>query len=209
MKGKFAINPSDMTKGKMFLTMCMCAAVPLIFSVVFMGLYWNLFAIANDYNALAPAQFGDGNAFEACGGVTIVDGKPEATPSKWQTAFLLNSIVYTMMTVATILITLTPFLPMCFYMGACMHSCVGLAHLAAIIVAGVFRFSTEGERCAALSMQPVTTSGTTMADVGSMFAGMFISQCVLLCIVGCFKMCMFQTGMAVFAVSKMKSMMGM
>ena len=205
---KFKIDASNMTKGRMFLSMCMCAAVPLIFSVVFMGLYWNLFEIANHYNSLQPAQAGDVNFFESCGGATIIDGKPEITYSKWQTAFLLNSIVYTMMTVASILLTLIPFLPACFYMGACMHACVGLAHLAAIIVAGVFRFSTEGERCAAASTQIVTESGTTMEDVGSMFAGMFISQCVLLCIVGCFKGCMFQTAMLVYGVAKVKSMMG-
>ena len=56
-------------------------------------------------------------------------------------------------------------------LGHCIGCC---AHLACIIVTGVFRFSTEGGRCAD-NEKVLDEDGTTFSDMGDAIKNLFIS----------------------------------
>jgi len=70
--------------------------------------------------------------------------------------------------------------------GACFNVC---GELAAIIVAGVFRFSRDGERCADNTAR-ATGYDWSGSSVAKSFEGIFISQCVFFLISSCLIWCM-------------------
>ena len=82
--------------------------------------------------------------------------------------------------------------------GACFNIC---GELAAIIVAGVFRFSRDGERCSKNHME---TPGYdwTGSSVAKTYEGIFISQCVLFLVEVCLIWCMVSVVSGVIAVKK-------
>ena len=128
----------------------MCAIVPLVISATYMGLYWGLFAQASEYDDM----IGPGGSFDGCGiggGLTLVNGVPVfvTLDTKWTTIFTLNAIVYTLLTAITIGgILSAAFGPLAFC-SACGFCCVQFAHVAAIVVAGVYRYIDDGPKCAA------------------------------------------------------------
>ena len=132
------------------LTLCGCALLPLIISCTYMGLYLNLLTIATDYDK----DGGDGDfdkcllknvptATELAGGATITDGD-----TKWKVAFTLNAICYILLTVWALVLVLSSFIWPLAYCGACCVCFTQCFHLASVIIAGVFRFSSDGEDCA-------------------------------------------------------------
>ena len=69
------------------------------------------------------------------------------------------------------------------------HTFGFLAHIAILIVTGVFRFNEAGTNCA-LDETPIVYNEDgdtfTFAEHGSMMSGLFIATCVLLCFYNCF-----------------------
>jgi len=183
------IDPTSATTGKLFGIVCGCSAIPLIISATYMGLYWGLFMLAADFNDKATAAGSKAdNPFDSCGVIDMqaaLAGDTSVDTSKWTTVFILNAVVYTCLTAFTLCTVLAVFAYPMLLFGACGHMCGGCAQLAAIIVAGVFRYSTDGEHCAKQNKLIVNDSGVTMEDVGTTLQGLFISQCVLICVFSC------------------------
>jgi hypothetical protein len=147
-----------MPKGPLFGMLCACATCPLIITATFMGLYWSLFsdaaAVNEEYN---PSTMPDGypGAFDNCGGsANEMSGSglsqtiAEYGDTKWSVVFTLNAIVYTLLTVFTICIALSAVMWPLAICGACGVCCTQMAHFASLIVTGVFRYSSAGEKCA-------------------------------------------------------------
>ena len=62
--------------------------------------------------------------------------------------FAFNSILYLLLAIFTLFYMISTCVWPLWVVGVCGHMCGGCAHLACIIVTGVFRYSTEGKACA-------------------------------------------------------------
>ena len=60
---EFSAGLVTSSPGKAFLSLLCCAAVPLIISATYMGLYWGLFTVASDYDSAGQNESG---AFDKC-----------------------------------------------------------------------------------------------------------------------------------------------
>ena len=165
-----------------------------------MGLYWSLWSNAMEFND----EFGTdlvSNPYDQCG-ITKENswGELNAGDTKWTIAFLLNAIVYTCGALFMVMMLMTFVFYPCGIIasyGSCFNIC---AELAAIIVAGVFRFSRDGERCSKnFTNAPGYDSGSSVAKT---FEGLFISQCVLFLISTCLIWCMLTVVSTVIALKK-------
>ena len=121
--------------------LCGCAVLPLIISCTYMGLYWNLYTIAVDFDD-AYAPDGLDGIFDTCF-ITDWDTGIMAD-TKWSVAFMLNAVCYTLLTVWTCCLVLSSVAWPLAFCGACGMGCTQLFHLACVIIAGVFRYSSEG-----------------------------------------------------------------
>ena len=166
-----------------------CCITPFIISTTFMGLYWGLFSDATEYNDTVGTSKVE-NPFDACNteGGSVAGLEPIDT--KWTVVFTLNAIVYTMLSASTLCLFMSALLWPLAICGLCGFVCSQLAHFAAVIVTGVFRYSDEGEACAKVTA--AVKDGTTFEDVGTTMEGLFISQCVLYCFYGCCMGCFAQ-----------------
>jgi len=169
---------------------CICASGPLIIGGTFMGLYLSLTSAASNYNQICEDRgFSSDNAakcFDACGGDPSSMADEDLT--MWTTVYILNACVYTLNTTWVILLIISAFWWPLAFCGACGICCTQLAHFAAVIVTGVFRYSDPGELCAKNKITRIDqneSDSSTMAEVGDMMQGIFISQCVLYCFYGC------------------------
>ena len=97
--------------------------------------------------------------------------------------YALNASAYTLLTFFTLCLVLSAFVGPLGMMGACCIMCTQCVHLAALIIAGVFRFGGDGAICADVTKD--ATEGTTYKDIGDMMASMFIAQAVLYCFYSC------------------------
>ena len=86
-------------------------------------------------------------------------------------------------------------------LGTCGHCFNSCAELAAIIVAGVFRFSTDGARCSN-NITAAPGYDWTGSSVGKTYEGIFISQCVLLMVESCFIWCMVSVVWTIVGIKK-------
>ena len=164
-----------------------CGLCPLIYAAVICGVYWGWMNKGIEYDDKVTNWSGDISAFDTCGG--IFDGSTNANGSfsaefidtKWSVLLAFNSYFFLIHCILTFLVMLgaTGVLWPCCILGGCGHCCGGCAHLACIIVTGVFRFSDEGERCAE-SKGFLDTDGTTFGDLGDFIKSAFIAQCVLM-----------------------------
>ena len=156
-----------------------CAAAPVIISGTFMGLYWALYAQVAKMND-NPLNI---NVYDMCGVAALSQGNV-AFNTKWSVGITLNAATYTVLfaTLCCQIFSICAW-PLAF-LALCGQMCGGCLHLAAIIVMGVFRYSTEGEACALNNMK-MEGLDWTFKEHGDMLAGMFISQAVLLIFFGC------------------------
>ena len=126
---------------------------------------------ANDYNDAVEANTtwaGDVSPFDTCGGLlkgtTNDDGSlgTELVDTKWSVILAFNSYFYLIHCILTFLILLgaTGILWPCCILGGCGHCCGFSAHLAAVVVTGVYRLRDEGDLCANRVLA-VDTDGTT------------------------------------------------
>ena len=143
---------------QLFLMLLACAITPLIISLTYMGLYFGLLGVAADYDDMVGESVGgsgdDGRFFDNCAllvkNVSVGSGgvSAEAVDTKWSIAFVLNAVTYTLLSVWALCLALSAFawpLAFCGACGICFTQCL---HLASVIVAGVFRYSEDGENCA-------------------------------------------------------------
>ena len=178
-----------------------CCITPFIISTTFMGLYWGLFSDAAKFNDESTSNLD--NPFDACGtrdSTTNLGGvavKTEQIDTKWTVVFTLNAVVYTLLSASTLCLFMGALLWPLAFCGLCGFICTQMAHFAAVIVTGVFRYSDEGEFCAGVTNLGINDK--TMEDIGTTMEGLFISQCVLYCFygfcLGCFAQIAFATAM--------------
>ena len=179
--------------------------IPLIISAVFCGVYWDMWADAQENNDDFP-DLPDGRlAFDTCGGTADLD-------TKWTTLLAFNSILYLILSILTLLIMLGYFLAPLMYVGGIAHSCGCCAHLAAIICTGVWRYSDDGKKCADITEAAVKACDNVDCgddepkDFGARIAGLFISQCVLFCFYNCCVSSLFQVSMTYAMFKKAQQM---
>ena len=118
---------------------CCLATIPLVICATFCGLYWKMWAEANDYNDAAKAlgSIASDNAYDACG---LLD--TDTFNTKWTVILQFNSILYLLFTIQTIFLCIGAFFWPCCVCGGLMACFSGCAHIAAIIVTGVFRYQS-------------------------------------------------------------------
>ena len=159
-----------------------CGMCPLIYAAVICGVYWSWLSKANDFDDKVPNWQSDISAFDTCGGLfeaTIAsDGSFSAQliDTKWSVILAFNSYFFLLHAIMTFLVLLgiTGILMPCCLLGGCCHCCGGCVHLACIIVTGVYRFSTEGERCAE-HQGFLDTDGTKFSELGDAIKSLFIA----------------------------------
>ena len=178
--------------------LCCCSIIPLTICGTFCGLYWNLMNQANDYDDAIDATINDQHPlsgskilpYDNC--ALGLDSQGDLVDTKWSVFLAFNSFLYLALCCCVVLMLLGTFFMPFWCCGCCGAMCGGIAHLAALVVTGVFRFSKEGEKCAEHDF-PIG-DGVTFKDHGETTFGLFISQCVLYIVVG---VCMgFITGFA-------------
>ena len=174
----------------------MCAMgfgiIPLAVTAVYCGLYWEMWADSQDEKY--DREINGVPVFDTCG---IVDGD-----TQWTTLLAFNSILYLIMSILTILIMLSYFVPVLALIGGCCHSLACCAHLACIIVTGVFRYSDDGKKCAELTELGAKVNDDQI-DFGARIQGLFISQCVIFCLYQCCIGCLSQVMYSVYILKKM------
>ena len=148
-----------------------CTVMALAISGSWCGLYWSMWSEAQDYNDDAEkiGYKGDTPAYDMCGLMGAAD--PEYD-TKWTVLLAFNSILFLSLSICTLLLFLGSFFPPLLCCGCCGHTFGGCAMLACVIVTGVFRFQSEGEKCA-------DKGGELFEDHGKKIMDLFISQCVL------------------------------
>ena len=159
-----------------------CGCCPLIYAAVICGVYWSWMSKANDFDDAVSNWQGDISAFDTCGGLfdatTASDGSFSAQliDTKWSVILAFNSYFFLLHAIMTFLVLLgaTGILWPCCICGTCGHCFAGCAHLACIVVTGVFRFSDEGERCADYE-GPLDTDGTKFSELGDAIQSLFIA----------------------------------
>ena len=166
----------------------------LIISGVFCGMYWDLWADAQEFNTtMEDAGYkGDIPAYDTCG-----SAKEDYT-TMWTTLFALNSCCYLILSLATLFIMLGALWAPIAALGVCIHCCGGCLHFATIICTGVWRYSSEGTACADLPGN----------EVGDKIQSLFIAQCILYCVYGCCTGCLIQVGMITGMMSAVPGLKG-
>ena len=126
-----------------------------------MGMYASMWAAAIEFgdSDQSSAYSGDVPYYDTCPigatsggliglGLTRNSYEYGEVDTKWTVIFALNMIVYACLTLFSICQMLgTFFWPLCCF-AACGHCATSNAHLACIIVTAVFRYRSEGEKCA-------------------------------------------------------------
>ena len=97
------------------LTALLCAlmALPLGISATFMGFYWSLYSDAAKVNEEESIP-GYDNPFDVCGLVSFnaQGGVVEIADTKWTLVFMLNAVVYTVLSSCMLFIALSGMAPL-------------------------------------------------------------------------------------------------
>jgi len=124
------------------------------------------------------------------------DCSPEELSTNWSVIYTINVIVYAILTGCLFLMCCTCFVWPIGWLGLIGHSFGFCAHLAAVVVTGVFRYNSYGEACASFKQEWAIDDNNTDAisfeEHGSMIQGLFISICVLWCCTNCVVICIMQ-----------------
>ena len=175
---------------------CICGCCPFVVSVVFMSLYAVMYAQASEMQSFNVDRWDD-MPLPALGALVRVNPndyfiydtcmiKEGGVPldTKWSTILLFNMILYAVLSVSTICMCFTCVAWPIGYLGAMGHSFGCCAHLAAIIITGIYRYSDEGEMCAQNPIEAqINDNGDKLSfeEHANMIQGLFISACVLFC----------------------------
>ena len=159
-----------------------CGVCPLIFAATMCGVYWGLMNKGNAYNdAFANWSGGELSAFDTCGGLmegtTNADGTitAEYIDTKWSVILAFNSYFYLVHCIMTLLVLCgaTGVLWPCCCLGGCGHCFSPCAHIAAIVVTGVFRLNDNGELCS--KNKAVVDGDLTFEEMGDKIKSLFIA----------------------------------
>jgi len=173
--------------------------IPLIITACWCGFYWDMWADAMTMNenpevngvlpydacpVAAAAAFG--NFAGALGDLDLGRGlqSDAVMDTQWTTLLAFNSILYLLFSIFIVCLMISYFVGPFVYIGACGLCCSGCANLACIITTGVLRYSADGKLCA-LGYAAAAEFSDEITDVGARIEGLFISQCVLFCFLGC------------------------
>ena len=145
------------SRGAVSTFLCACAAGPLLLGFIPMFSYWMLVSTASNFSSVCEDRgeadpekcwnrcgypYGTGETF------TVDDTEFTQLDTAWSFIYIFNALVYTILTVSTVCIILSAFAwPLAFF-GGCGICCSQLAHLGAIIVAGVNLYSKDSKLCA-------------------------------------------------------------
>ena len=161
------------------MALCCCSVFPLTIACCFCGFYWDMMVKAQEYNEEVALPAGvekdDTTPYDICG---VEVENDEVLNSKWTVLLAFNAILYLVLGSSICLLLCGTFLFPFWICGCCGITFGGCAHLAALIVTGVFRFNSEGESCAK-STAIVQPSDETFEVHGERIKALFISQCVL------------------------------
>ena len=173
---------------------CICSTILIAIAATFLGFYASMWADAVKLGDSVANYNDDIPVYDRClgSGIAILNpstGVSELGDTKWTVIFTFNTIVYAcMVTFAFCQILGTFFWPLC--LCACSgHCCLAIAHIACIIVTGVLRYQSEGEKCAKNGYDLGEDFDWTFKDHGDAIQGLFISQCVLLIVMNCIWLC--------------------
>ena len=189
--------------------------IPLIITACWCGFYWDMWADAMTINELElPEKDKNGVLpYDACLGAAD-EGLGRGLQSgfvmdtQWTTLLAFNSILYLLFSIFIVCLMISYFVGPFVYIGACGLCCSGCANLACIITTGVLRYSAEGKLCA-LGYAAAAEFSDEITDVGARIEGLFISQCVLFCFLGCCIGALTQVAIGLMMVKKAKAAMGM
>ncbi len=153
-------------------------------TATFCGLYWKMWAEANEYDDKKFEINGVSVKYDSCGGFLKnsqngLNGEGYPIDTQWSVILAFNSILNLILTVLVLLMCLgSVFAPiMCLTScGTCFGNC---AYFAAIVTTGVFRYSSDGKACAKSDMY--VAEGVKFSEHGDVIQGLFISQVVLYC----------------------------
>ena len=104
--------------------------------------------------------------------------------TNWTTVYLFNGILYALLSLFTGMLCMTCLVWPIGKIGVIGHGFGCCAHLAAIIVTGVYRYNAEGELCASNSVLiTYNTEGDEFkfTDSANTLQALFISTCCLFC----------------------------
>ena len=177
---------------QLFGTLAIFCITPFVISTTYMGIYWTLHAEAGKVNEEYKTETIE-NPFDNC---DIVKSDGGLGNTKWTVVFSLNAIVQTLLTTASVLLTLSAFVHQFAICGACLVCCTQCAHFASIIVTGVYRYSIDGKKCAEKDAK-LDVIDKSYKDIGATMNNVFISQCVLYCFFACCLGCLTQVAYAV------------
>ena len=150
---------------------------------------FNADQVASSVNDMMSSAFSgsgsSGSSIDLSGFSQAMSGLASMTSvdTAWTAVFALNGGVYLTLTILTLCLVCSALLGPLALCGACLMGCAQCAHLAALIVTGVLRYSDDGEYCAKYG-GPINDS-LTFQDVGATMEGLFIAQAVLYCFYGC------------------------
>ena len=129
---------AKMPLGNLVFTIFLCAMCPLAISITFMAFYWSLYADAIKVNDAFPDQ---PNAFDICGiRITSIDGESHEGNTMWTPVFMLNAVIYTILTLITLCLVCSSVYTPCIMCGAAGFFCAQLVHLGSLVVTGLVRY---------------------------------------------------------------------
>ena len=162
-----------------FLVLAALAAFPMLLSSIFMVYYYNLHDSANIVNE-ANHRPGIANTFDSCGLVTEKpSGEFQFDDTKWSVVYTLNTVIYAMLSLWTVIIALSAYCVPLVCLGSCGFTLTQLAHFGVLIVTGIFRFNKAGDRCAQGHFPIYELHERTTAEIGHEMKYLFIAQCIL------------------------------
>ena len=143
-----AVNDSELPRTRGFARMCTCSCslIPLAFSVIFGGLYAQMWYQANRYNnELNDLGSGNENEYDLCASLRLND---ETVDTKWSFILRLNTLLYLGLTCSSLLVCVGTYALQLVIAGGVGHVCGLVAQVVIIAISIAFRFSDEGKSCA-------------------------------------------------------------
>ena len=184
-------------RGATALFSCFCGIFPCTISATFFGLYFTMLQrslffqehMTDKLNSL-DHELPEIGFYNSCGHFINADHKNFTTD--WTIIFAVNSILYMVLTVFTLMLCLTFLAWPIGMVGIFGHIIFFVGHLGTLIITGMLRYSAEGEKCAMSRLTvPYNNEGDRISYLndGQMIEDLFIAACVLFLAYNC---CIFQ-----------------
>ena len=184
---KNTVNDKDLpqTRAAARVCICTCSLVLMALPAFLCTAYWLLWNQAIEFNSEQHLTQRT-NPYNSCG---------QDMNTNWQLVLATNSIVYLLHCLMTLLICFgTLWFPL-IMIGGISH-CLGcLVQIVCIVLTAIYRFSDDGEQCAAskriISDDRITQ--TTFENHGEAIKSLFVTQCALFLVYNCCVGALFST----------------